>query len=156
MFRPYTSHMASSRRPHKSFRWARIRDQSRDRVNSEQHRRQSLVPRHSPRMDDLEPFESLGLSISALPEINLGFRIPRLIEKPQNPIVESLQLWHRTANKPLPQTGDKPLPNSPAGEGIVLPALSLELQEQDLWRGLLSHKPALTVCTLALALVTWC
>ena len=78
-----------------------------------------------------------------LPDIDHGFRIPRLVEKPQNPIVESLELWHRRSNRPLSEVkvdGPEPIPTEDefAQEGIE------ELSEQNLWQDLLArgHAPA--------------
>ncbi|EKM54343.1 uncharacterized protein PHACADRAFT_210153 [Phanerochaete carnosa HHB-10118-sp] len=89
--------------------------------------------------DDLGPFESLGLCISALPEIDPRFRIPRLAEQPQNPIIESLQLWHRRSNKPLPEAEA-----SAVVEDILVQPEPENLSEKDLWMGLYDQEHTLT------------
>lgn len=93
--------------------------------------------------DGLGPFESLGLSMSTLPEINIGFRIPKLAEQPQNPIIESIRLWHRRSNKSSPEV------EAPAViEDVPAQTESENLPEKDFWRCLYTQKHTRTVRVL--------
>ena len=51
---------------------------------------------------DLESVDDMGPAICALPEIPPQFFIPRLEDKPQNPIMDTLQLMYRRADEQKP------------------------------------------------------
>ncbi|TCD62598.1 hypothetical protein EIP91_006644 [Steccherinum ochraceum] len=109
---------------------------------------------------NLPPLEVLDMSLHALPSIDPNandlFRVPRLTDKPQNPIIDTLAFWNRSAKN---RTNSFRVNR---GERTVVPS-SEELQDvrrinanmviavspQDVWRNAFLNPPPL------LSLTSW-
>lgn len=104
-------------------------------------------------MDVLEQLKAVDLSLAALPEICPSFQMPKLSEKPQNPIMDSVQFWSRRNIKHLPTIkvdGLEPLVADEELERIKPP----ELPDKSLWDA--AHARGCIEVRLIISLVVDC
>ncbi|KIP06600.1 hypothetical protein PHLGIDRAFT_514697 [Phlebiopsis gigantea 11061_1 CR5-6] len=94
-------------------------------------------------MDVLEQLKSTDLGLSPLPELCSSFRITKLAEKPQNPIMDSLQFVNLRNAKALPEINIEALRPFQSTQHDIIP----DLPEKSLWKAALECRHTVTDTT---------
>jgi hypothetical protein len=105
-------------------------------------------------MENLEPLGTVDLSITALPELPFRFKIPKLPEKPHNPIIESLHLWHHKSSIPLPEVKVDSFQERGAYEEYTQEVVR-DWTEHDIWQSLPVKNSQLSVSYLHIPVGTF-
>ena len=93
-------------------------------------------------MDFLEQLEQMDLCLSPLPEVCASFRITKLAEKPQNPIMDSLRFLNLRSAGPLPEIHVESLETPEPAPHEIIP----DLPDKSLWQAALECRQAVAVC----------
>ena len=97
-------------------------------------------------MDTLEPLKPMDLGLLPLPELSSAFRITKLAEKPQNPIMDSLQFIHlRSAlARALPVVSVQALGSLESDQNNHYDSVR-DLSKKSLWHAALEHRHSAAV-----------